>query len=135
MTQIQAGSAHNIIPDRCTFVVDIRPTELYTNKEILDELQSVCSSTLTARNLENRSSATPEGSLLLEAVAGCGIGTYSSPTTSDWMRVDCEAVKMGPGESSRSHSRDEFVYCSEIYGAVVGYLGFISEMDRIMSGN
>ena len=114
VTQINAGTAHNVIPDRCTFVIDIRPTEQYTNEEILEELQSICRSTLKPRNLLNRSSATYEHSQLQRAVEELGIETFSSPTTSDWMRVGCDAIKMGPGESQRSHRKDEFVTIEEI---------------------
>lgn len=125
VTQINAGSAHNVIPDRCEFVIDIRPTERYSNKEILNELQSICKSRLTARNLHNRSSATPAKSPLLECIKSMGISTFSSPTTSDWMRINCEAIKMGPGDSRRSHKKDEFVYISEIENAVGTYIEFI----------
>lgn len=125
VTQIHAGTAHNIIPDRCEFTIDIRPTERYTNKEILDELQGICKSRLKARNLHNRSSATPPKSLLLDCVRSSGIETFSSPTTSDWMRINCEAIKMGPGDSSRSHKKDEFVYISEIENAIGIYVDFI----------
>ena len=114
VTQINAGTAHNVIPDRCTFVIDIRPTEQYTNEEIFEELQSICRSTLKPRNLFNRSSATYEHSRLQRAVEELGIETFSSPTTSDWMRVGCDAIKMGPGESQRSHRKDEFVTIEEI---------------------
>ena len=114
VTQINAGTAHNVIPDRCTFVIDIRPIEQYTNEEILEELQSICRSTLKPRNLLNRSSATYEHSQLQRAVEELGIETFSSPTTSDWMRVGCDAIKMGPGESQRSHRKDEFVTIEEI---------------------
>ena len=114
VTQINAGTAHNVIPDRCTFVIDIRPTEQYTNEEILEALQSICRSTLKPRNLLNRSSATYEHSQLQRAVEELGIETFSSPTTSDWMRVGCDAIKMGPGESQRSHRKDEFVTIEEI---------------------
>jgi len=114
VTQINAGTAHNVIPDRCTFVIDIRPTEQYTNEEILEELQSICRSTLKPRNLLNRSSATHEDSPLQRAIEELGIETFSSPTTSDWMRVGCDAIKMGPGESQRSHRKDEFVTIEEI---------------------
>lgn len=114
ITQINAGTAHNVIPDRCTFVIDIRPTEQYTNEEILEELQSICRSTLKPRNLLNRSSATHEDSPLQRAIEELGIETFSSPTTSDWMRVGCDAIKMGPGESQRSHRKDEFVTIEEI---------------------
>lgn len=128
VTQINAGTAHNVIPDRCTFVVDIRPTEQYTNEEILSQLSSVCKSTLKARNLANRSSATYEQSPLIEAAKLCGIETFSSPTTSDWMRIRCDAVKMGPGDSARSHKKDEYVLCSEISSGIETYIEYIKNI-------
>ncbi len=132
VTQINAGTAHNVIPDRCDFVIDIRPTEQYTNEEILQELQSICESELKPRNLSNRSSATAEDSPLQKAAEALGIGTFSSPTTSDWMRITCDAVKMGPGESSRSHRRNEFILVSEIRNAIETYINFIKEYEHTL---
>ena len=128
VTQIEAGRAHNVIPDRCRFVVDIRPTEQYTNQEILSELQALCRSTLTARNLANRSSATAAGSPLLRAAQQLGLETYSSPTTSDWMRIPCDAIKLGPGESARSHKADEYILTREIAEGIDGYIAFIETL-------
>ena len=128
VTQIEAGSAHNVIPDRCRFVVDIRPTERYTNQEILSELQALCRSSLSARNLANRSSATSPDSPLLRAARSLGLETFSSPTTSDWMRIPCDAVKMGPGDSARSHKADEFILAREIAEGIDGYIAFIESL-------
>lgn len=128
VTQINAGTAHNVIPDRCDFVIDIRPTERYTNEEILKELQEACSSELKPRNLANRSSATEEHSPLQETAEALGIETFSSPTTSDWMRIDCDAIKMGPGDSARSHRKDEFVLVKEIEGGIRTYIDFIERL-------
>ena len=128
VTQINAGTAHNVIPDRCDFVIDIRPTEQYTNEEILEELQSICKSELKPRNLANRSSATFEDSPLQKAAVALGIETFSSPTTSDWMRISCDAVKMGPGDSSRSHRKNEFVLVSEIRTAIETYIDYINNI-------
>ena len=125
VTQIEAGRAHNVIPDRCRFVVDIRPTEQYGNSEILAELQALCRSRLTARNLANRSSATRPDSPLLAAARTLGIPTYSSPTTSDWMRIPCDAIKMGPGDSARSHKADEYILTREIAEGIDRYIEFI----------
>lgn len=125
VTQIQAGTVHNVVPDSCKFVVDVRPNECYTNEEILAELQGLCRSTLTARNLRNRSSATADDGALMKTVKALGIETYSSPTTSDWMRIGADAVKMGPGESARSHKADEYIRVSEIADAVRQYIEFI----------
>ena len=128
VTQINAGTAHNVIPDTCTFVIDIRPTEQYTNEEILNELQNICKSELKPRNLKNQSSATHENSPLLAAAESLGIETFSSPTTSDWMRINCDAIKMGPGNSNRSHRKDEFVFISEIEGGIRTYIEFINKL-------
>ena len=125
VTQISCGYAHNVIPDKCTFVVDIRPTEQYTGEEILSSLQGICRSTLSARNLSNRSSATPESSPLRKTARILGMRTFSSPTTSNWMRTGKDAVKMGPGDSSRSHHADEYILTSEIAEAVGKYILFI----------
>jgi acetylornithine deacetylase len=128
VTQINAGSAHNVIPDRCTFVIDIRPTEQYTNEEILNELQGICRSRLIPRNLSNCSSATHEASKLMAVAEQLGIETFSSPTTSDWMRISCDAVKMGPGDSSRSHKKNEYITHCEIQEAVATYIRFIEHL-------
>ena len=117
-----------MVPDRCDFVIDIRPTEQYTNEEILQELQAICRSELKARNLANRSSATFSGSPLQKAAETLGIETFSSPTTSDLMRITCDAIKMGPGDSSRSHKRNEFVYTDEIRNGIEGYIEFIETL-------
>ena len=126
VTQIQAGSAHNVIPDECRFVVDIRPTEKYTNSEMLAELQKICRSELNPRNLRNRSSATRQDSPLLKAAADAGMPAFSSPTTSDWMRLDCDALKLGPGDSARSHRADEYILTEEIRAGIDGYIAFIN---------
>ena len=128
VTQINAGSVHNVIPDRCSFVIDIRPTEQYTNQEILDELQAICKSKLTPRNLLNQSSATFEDSPLQKAAEELGIDTFSSPTTSDWMRISCDAIKMGPGDSARSHKKDEYVTVEEISEGIKTYIEFIERL-------
>ena len=126
ITQIQAGSAHNVIPDECSFVADIRPTEQYTNSEILGELRRICRSELRPRNLRNRSSATRPGSPLLKAAEAAGMPVFSSPTTSDWMRLECDALKLGPGDSARSHRADEYILTEEIRAGIDGYIAFIN---------
>lgn len=128
VTQINAGTAHNVIPDRCSFVIDIRPTEQYSNEEIFRELQEICESELKPRNLANRSSATFEDSPLQRAAESLGIEAFSSPTTSDWMRISCDAIKMGPGLSERSHRKNEFVFVDEIIKGTEGYIEFISQL-------
>lgn len=125
VTQIQAGWAHNVIPDHCRFVADIRPTECYTNEEIVEELQALCRSRLTPRSLHHRASATPAASPLLRTVRELGLETFSSPTTSNWIHFRGEAFKMGPGDSARSHRADEYILASEIADGIGTYIQFI----------
>ena len=109
-------------------MIDIRPTEKYNNEEILAELQEICESELRPRNLANRSSATFEDSPLQKVAERLGIETFSSPTTSDWMRIGCDALKMGPGDSARSHRKDEFVFVEEIRNGIETYIEFIKNL-------
>lgn len=130
VTQINAGTQHNVVPDSCRFVVDIRPTDRYTNQEIMDILQPQVKSRLIARSLTNKSSATPTDHLLIKCVNTLGIDTYTSPTTSDWMRITCPAIKMGPGESARSHQADEYVMIQEIEQGINGYTELINQLAK-----
>lgn len=131
VTQINGGTQHNVVPDRCSFVVDIRPTEQYNNREIMDILQPKVKSELKARSLTNKSSATPTDHRLIHCVRQMGIETYTSPTTSDWMRITCPALKMGPGESARSHQADEFVLIEELEQGINGYIAFITQLAKL----
>lgn len=128
VTQLNCGTAHNVVPCEASFVVDIRPTEQYSNPEIMELLQKEVKSTLVARNLKNRSSATPQDGILMTAVKKLGLTTQISATTSDWMKFPREAVKMGPGISARSHKADEFIGIDEISAAIKGYINFIKNI-------
>lgn len=128
VTQLNSGHAHNVIPDKAVFVVDIRPTEQYANREIWELLQKEVQSTLTPRNLTNRTSATPAGHRLLATIGKLGIESYVSPTTSDWMRLPVPAIKMGPGESARSHQADEYIKTGEIRAGIEGYITFLQNL-------
>lgn len=134
VTQINAGSQHNVVPDSCTFVVDIRPTDCYTNPEIMEQLQAITKSELKARSLTNKSSGTPQNHILMTCLKRLQTETYVSPTTSDWMRLNCPAMKMGPGESERSHQSDEFVLVEELKQGIDGYIIFINELTAIYKG-
>ena len=129
VTQVEAGYVHNIVPDTCRFVIDIRPTDCYTNPQIMEMLSGELLSELKARNLTNRSSSTPDGCPLLDAVKRAGIPTFVSQTTSDWMRIGAiPAVKIGPGESSRSHKADEFILKEEISKGMETYISIIESL-------
>lgn len=131
VTQINAGTVHNVVPDRCTYVVDIRPTEQYTNPEILKLLQDAVESELKARNLKNRSSATPGDHILMKATEALEIEKFVSPTTSDWMKLGIPAIKIGPGDSARSHKADEFIKRSEIEAGIALYINLVRKIDEI----
>lgn len=128
VTQINAGYVHNVIPDSCSFVVDIRPTDCYTNPEIMDILSKELKSELKPRSLTNKSSATPIGHPLLNALKKSNIESFISPTTSDWMRLSIPAVKIGPGDSARSHRADEYIKISEIEMGIDGYIKLIENL-------
>lgn len=129
VTQISAGNQHNVIPDTCKFVIDIRPTDVYDNSEIVHELKQIVKSNLTPRNLSNKSSSTPDGHPLLKCAQVLGVECYTSPTTSDWMRHSLPAIKMGPGDSSRSHRADEYISIEEIKEGINGYINFIKNLN------
>lgn len=129
VTKIEAGSEHNVIPDRCSFTMDIRPNDLYTNEEIFDILKNLLKSDLKARSFSNRCSKTPADHELINCATKIGFTTYVSPTTSDWIRVPLPAVKMGPGDSARSHRADEFVKVEEIESGIKGYIHFIQNLN------
>jgi len=94
----------------------------------MDILQPQVKSTLKARSLTNRSSATPADHPLLHCIERLHMETYVSPTTSDWMRITSPAVKMGPGESARSHQADEFVLIEELEQGINGYIALITQL-------
>ena len=121
VTQINAGSAHNIVPDICTYVVDIRFNEKYTPLEILNMLSAKVSGELRARNLNHKCCVTRKGCPLWNTVQELGLEAFVSPTSSDWARLPIPAVKIGPGESSRSHKSGEYITKSEISSGIKGY--------------
>lgn len=133
VTQIICGTAHNVVPDKAKFVIDIRPTDVYNNLEILNLLQEITESKLTPRNLTNRTSSTPTNCLLNKTIENLNLKTYISPTTSDWMRIDIPAIKMGPGDSARSHRADEYIRVDEIEKGIKGYTEFIINFNNIIS--
>ena len=129
VTRIEAGREHNVVPDRCTFTLDIRPNDQYTNEEIFNILEDLLKSDLKPRSLGNRCSKTPDGHQLIECARRCGFPIYVSPTTSDWIRVPLPAIKMGPGDSGRSHRADEYVTVEELREGIKGYVTFINNLN------
>ncbi|MCP9234691.1 M20 family metallo-hydrolase [Lewinella sp. JB7] len=131
VTVIASGTQHNVVPDRCTFVVDLRVNEAYTNEEAVAELQSVCKSAkLTPRSLRLQSSyIRPDHPLLRAAMrARPEARTYGSPTLSDQALMPFTTLKVGPGDSARSHTADEFIYVREIEEATDFYVALLRNL-------
>jgi acetylornithine deacetylase len=128
VTGINGGVQHNVIPDKCTFMVDIRSTDAYTNDEILEIIRAnVSSDILRASNNLNPSSIGEKHSLVL-AAKKLGIPRFASPTLSDQSQINTPSVKIGPGLSERSHTANEFVYLSEIEQGVEKYIQLLEEI-------
>ena len=130
ITQINAGWQHNAIPDECKWVVDIRTTDAYTNEQTVDLLREAVSySTLTPRSTRVRASVITDTHPLVRSAVALGCETFVSPTTSDMsLMYDFPSLKIGPGQSSRSHSADEFILLSEIEAAIPLYRRLIESL-------
>ena len=136
VTQIEAGTQHNVVPDSCRFVVDVRTNECYSNEEVFDILQKQVGSTLKARSFRlNSSRIDPEHPLVRRGKA-LGLRCYGSPTLSDQALMPFQTLKIGPGDSARSHTADEFVFLSEMEEGIAMYERLISngKLDRKIYG-
>ncbi|MDR7128353.1 acetylornithine deacetylase [Algoriphagus sp. 4150] len=121
-TVIHSGQQHNVVPDLCEFVLDVRVTDAYTLEEALEELKESLSAELLPRSMRLQSSHVPQGHLILQVGKKLGLDTYGSPTLSDQALIPYPSVKIGPGDSSRSHSADEYIYLNEIQKGIEGYI-------------
>ncbi|MBN1463464.1 MAG: M20 family metallo-hydrolase [Paludibacteraceae bacterium] len=122
VTMINAGTQHNVIPDTCTFVVDIRSNECYSNEELLKEIQAHVQCEVKARSTRLNSSSIEKNHALVQRGLELGLTTFGSPTLSDQALMPFPSLKMGPGDSTRSHTADEFIYIKEIEEAVKIYV-------------
>ena len=129
VTQINAGTQHNVVPDRCTFVVDIRSNELYSNEEILEEIKKHISCDAVPRSTRLSSSATPLNHPIIVKAKETGREIFGSPTLSDQALMPFPSVKIGPGKSSRSHTADEFVEIKEIEQGISVYYELLSGLN------
>ncbi|HLP06245.1 MAG TPA: M20 family metallo-hydrolase [Paludibacter sp.] len=122
VTQIAAGIQHNVVPDKCTFVVDVRSNELYSNAELLDEIRKYVFCEVRPRSTRLSSTATPLGHPIVKRGREMNRNLYGSPTLSDQALMPFPSLKMGPGDSARSHTADEFVLVREIGEAIELYI-------------
>jgi acetylornithine deacetylase len=129
VTQINAGSQHNVVPAHVDLVIDVRVNDAYSNQEIAAILEenSPCTK-ITARSLRLNSSAISTKHDLVKAGIAMGRETYGSPTLSDQAVLTCESLKLGPGDSTRSHSADEFIYVAEIEEGIQIYIELLNKV-------
>jgi acetylornithine deacetylase len=129
VTQIAAGSQHNVVPARVDLVIDVRVNDAYSNQEIATILQEQAPCTkITPRSLRLNSSAISTEHDLVKAGIAMGRETYGSPTLSDQASLSCQSLKLGPGDSTRSHSADEFIYVAEIEEGIQIYIELLNKV-------
>lgn len=122
VTQINAGNQHNVVPGHVDLVIDVRVNDTYTNQEIADILIKEAPCELKPRSLRLNSSAIDKTHPLVQSGVALGRKTYGSPTLSDQAALSCQSMKLGPGDSTRSHSADEFIYVHEIEEGIDLYI-------------
>ncbi|MGL5273540.1 MAG: M20 family metallo-hydrolase [Phocaeicola sp.] len=122
VTQINAGTQHNVIPDACTCVVDVRSNECYSNEELYKEICQHVKSEVKARSFRLNSSNLSLDNAFVKRAIKLGRTPFGSPTLSDQALMNFPSLKIGPGKSSRSHTADEFIFASEIEEAVTLYI-------------
>ena len=127
ITMINAGTQHNVIPDVCTFTADVRTNELYSNHEVFDIISGMLPEwcDVKARSFNLNSSCIDVNHPLIRKSVGLGLAPYGSPTLSDQAVLECPSFKMGPGDSARSHTADEYICLSELEQALPLYLDLL----------
>lgn len=129
VTVINAGSQHNVVPASCSFVVDVRVTDAYRNEEVLEIIRQHVSCDVTPRSIRLKPSKIDKDHPIVQAGIALGRTTYGSPTTSDQSLLDIPSLKVGPGDSARSHTADEFVYVDEIREGIELYIKMLESIN------
>ncbi len=128
VTMIDAGKQHNVVPDTCHFVVDVRTTDAYSNEETLAIIREHVTAEVTPRSTRLNPSGIAQEHALVQAGLALGRETYGSPTLSDQALMPFTSLKMGPGDSARSHTADEYIYLSEIEEGIGLYIELINKI-------
>lgn len=129
VTQIQAGSQHNVVPDECKFVVDVRPNEHYTNKEVVANIKKYVDCDVTPRSLNLNASGISKEHPIVVKGKSLGIKRYGSQTMSDQVHMPFPCIKMGPGDTHRSHTADEYIYLKEIEEGIDTYIELLNGLE------
>ncbi|MFI5148356.1 MAG: M20 family metallo-hydrolase [Bacteroidia bacterium] len=128
VTMIQAGTQHNVVPDICRFTVDVRHTEMYTQEEVLELITGHVTCDVKPRSMRMKPSSIPVEHPIVRAGLDLGRKAYGSPTTSDQALIPAQSLKIGPGDSARSHTADEFIYVAEIEEGIDLYIAMLSKI-------
>lgn len=128
VTVINAGTQHNVVPDQCTFTVDVRSNECYTNEQIFQQACASVGAEVKARSFRLGSSHIDPSHPLVQRALALGRTPFGSPTLSDQALMPWPSMKMGPGDSSRSHTADEYIRRHEILDAINDYLTLLDGM-------
>ena len=128
VTVIEAGKQHNVVPDECRFVVDVRTTDAYSNLETLEIIREHVDCEVNPRSTRLNPSGISADHPLVKAGLALGRSTYGSPTLSDQALMPFPSLKMGPGDSARSHTPDEYIYLSEIEEGIKIYIELLIEL-------
>ena len=128
VTQVNAGKQHNVVPAAVDLVVDVRVNDCYSNTEIAEMLQKDAPLIMTPRSLSLNSSYIPVEHPLVQAGIELGRSTYGSPTLSDQAKLSCPSLKLGPGDSTRSHTANEFIYVNEIEEGIDLYIQLLKKI-------
>jgi acetylornithine deacetylase len=131
VTMINAGIQHNMIPETCSFTVDIRTTDQYSNAEALAIIEQHVTCSVQARSMRLNASSISKVHPLVIAGLALNKNVYGSPTTSDQALMPFPTIKMGPGDSARSHSADEFIYVSEIEEGIETYIQLLQTLNSL----
>ena len=132
VTIINSGTLHNVIPDECRFTVDVRTTDAYTNAETVEIIRERLSSDVSPRSTHLNASAIDRAHPLVKAAVSAGSSPFLSPTMSDMALLPFPTIKIGPGESARSHTSDEYILVSEIEQGIDRYISLIENLEREM---
>lgn len=128
VTIVNAGTQHNVVPDECHFVVDVRSTDAYSNDEILAIIKDHVSCEVTPRSTRLQSSGVHEEHILRRCAEELEIETYGSPTLSDQALMPFPSVKIGPGDSARSHTADEYIGLEELEAGINFYINLLNKL-------
>jgi acetylornithine deacetylase len=128
VTQIEAGTQHNVIPAQCHYVVDVRTTDAYTNEEVLAIIKQNTNSNITARSLRLNASGILKTHPIVASGLALGLPCYGSPTLSDQALMPFPTLKIGPGDSARSHTADEYIYLHEIETGIKTYINLLKNI-------